>query len=63
MSFRRITVRSVPPHQCRLGQACAAIDAAAPLLKHIHTSVGTETTESAWVIEAADVVCQVYWRG
>jgi len=46
------------------GQQCkSAIDAAGQLLTHIHAAIGTEVIEAAWVIEATDTVCQVYWRG
>ena len=52
------------PTNTPCGKQCAeAIDAAAALIKHIHSALGTETIESAWVIEATDVVCRVYWRG
>lgn len=52
------------PIESPCGQQCkAAIDAGQALLTHIHAAIGTETIESAWVIEATDVVCQVYWRG
>ena len=52
------------PIDSNCGRDCkGAIDAAAAMLKHIHAALGTETIESAWVIEATDMVCRVYWRG